>query len=79
MGPHFLAAFGCDRSDFVLTGVMALLTFVFLPVYGRLTDLLGVRRIAIIGVVGLPACWLWPSPYRDRRYSARSAPRRWTP
>ena len=58
MGPHFLAAFGWDRSDFVLTGVMALLTFVFLPVYGRLTDLLGVRRVAIIGVVGLPLCWI---------------------
>lgn len=58
MGPHFLDAFGWDRSDFVLTGVIALLTFVFLPVYGRLTDLLGVRRVAIIGVVGLPACWI---------------------
>lgn len=58
MGPQFLAAFGWDRSDFALTGVITLLTFVFLPVYGRLTDLFGVRRIAVIGVVGLPACWL---------------------
>lgn len=58
MGPHFLEAFGWSRSDFVLTGVFAVLTFVFLPVYGRLTDLVGVRRIAIIGVVGLPACWI---------------------
>jgi predicted MFS family arabinose efflux permease len=31
---------------------------VFVPIYGRLTDLLGVRRVAIIGVVGLPACWV---------------------
>jgi MFS family permease len=58
MGPHFLEAFGWSRSDFVLTGVITLLTFVFLPVYGRLTDILGVRRIAVIGVVGLPACWI---------------------
>ncbi|CAN5557307.1 MFS transporter [soil metagenome] len=58
MAPHFLAEFGWSRSDFVLTGVIALLTFAFLPVYGRLTDLLGVRRIAIIGVIGLPACWV---------------------
>ena len=58
MGPQFLAAFGWSRSDFVLTGVITLLTFVFLPVYGRLTDLFGVRRIAIIGVVGLPVCWI---------------------
>ncbi len=57
MGPQFLAAFGWSRSDFALTGVITLLTFVFLPVYGRIADLLGVRRVATIGVVGLPACW----------------------
>ncbi|MET0704338.1 MAG: MFS transporter [Mycobacterium sp.] len=58
MGPHFLAEFHWSRSAFVLTGTIALLTFVFLPVYGRLTDLLGVRRVAVIGVVGLPVCWI---------------------
>jgi MFS family permease len=58
MAPQFLTAFGWDRSEFVLTGVIALLTFVFLPFYGRLADLFGVRRIAIIGAVGLPACWV---------------------
>lgn len=58
MGPQFLAAFGWSRSDFALTGAITLLTFVFLPVYGRLTDLFGVRRIAAIGVIGLPACWV---------------------
>jgi MFS family permease len=41
----------------VLTGVITLLTFVFLPVYGRLTDVFGVRRVAVIGVIGLPLCW----------------------
>lgn len=58
MAPQFLAAFEWSRSDFALTGVIALLTFVFLPVYGRLTDLFGVRRIALTGVVGLPVCWI---------------------
>jgi MFS family permease len=58
MGPHLLEAFGWSRSDFVLTGTISLLTFVFLPFYGRLTDLLGVRRVAVIGVVGLPVCWV---------------------
>jgi MFS family permease len=58
MAPQFLAAFDWSRSDFALTGVIALLTFVFLPVYGRLTDLFGVRRIALIGVTGLPVCWI---------------------
>ena len=38
MGPQFLAEFGWSRSDFVLTGTISLLTFVFLPVYGRLAD-----------------------------------------
>ncbi len=33
-----------------------MLTFVFLAFCGRLTDLLGVRRVAIVGVVGLPLC-----------------------
>ncbi|MGW0158955.1 MFS transporter [Mycobacterium sp. NPDC003323] len=57
MAPQFLDEFGWDRSDFVLTGVITLLTFVFLPIYGRLTDVFGVRRIAVIGVIGLPLCW----------------------
>ena len=58
MAPRFLEEFSWSRSDFALTGVITLLTFVFLPFYGRLTDLLGVRRVAVIGVVGLPACWI---------------------
>ena len=31
MAPQFLAEFGWSRSDFALTGVITLLTFVFLP------------------------------------------------
>ena len=58
MAPQFLAAFGWSRSDFALTGVITLLTFVFLPLYGRLTDLFGVRRVAAVGVVGMPLGWL---------------------
>lgn len=57
MAPQFLAEFEWERSDFALTGVITLLTFVFLPVYGRLTDLFGVRRVALAGVIGLPLCW----------------------
>jgi MFS family permease len=58
MAPQFLAEFGWDRADFALAGVITLLTFVFLPVYGRLADLFGVRRIALAGVIGLPLCWI---------------------
>ena len=58
MAPRFIDEFGWSRADFALTGVITLLTFVFLPFYGRLTDLLGVRRVAVLGVVGLPVCWV---------------------
>ena len=58
MAPRFLEEFHWNRSELVLTGVITLLTFVFLPIYGRLTDLFGVRRIALIGVIGLPTCWI---------------------
>ena len=51
MAPRFIDEFGWSRADFALTGVITLLTFVFLPFYGRLTDLLGVRRVAVLGVV----------------------------
>jgi MFS family permease len=58
MAPHFLAAFAWSRSDFALGGVIALLTFAFLPVYGRLADLAGVRPVVTVGVIGVPACWV---------------------
>lgn len=58
MGPAFLQAFGWDRSAFALIGAIAVLTFVFLPICGRLTDLYGVRQVALVGVVGLPGCWI---------------------
>ena len=56
MAPQFLrASDGAARSS-SLARIIALLTFIFLPFYGGLADLFGVRRITIVGAVGLPAC-----------------------
>ncbi|MES2488808.1 MAG: MFS transporter [Pseudomonadota bacterium] len=56
--PHLLAEFGWSKSDFALLGTATLLTLVCLPVIGRLTDLFGVRRVAITGVLFLPLSYL---------------------
>lgn len=52
--PHLLEAFGWSKSSFALTGTLGLLTLIFIPLAGRMADLLGVRRVALIGVVSLP-------------------------
>lgn len=56
--PHLLAEFGWSKSDFALLGTATLLTLVCLPLIGRLTDLFGVRRVAITGVLFLPLSYL---------------------
>ena len=56
--PHLLAEFGWSKSDFALLGTATLLTLVCLPIIGRLTDLFGVRRVAITGVLFLPLSYL---------------------
>jgi len=56
--PHLLQEFGWSRSDFALLGTATLLTLVCLPLIGRLTDLFGVRRIALLGVLFLPLSYL---------------------
>jgi predicted MFS family arabinose efflux permease len=58
MGPHLIQEFGWARSDFALSTVLMLVTVFVYPVIGRLNDVLGVRRTAIIGVIALPAGYL---------------------
>lgn len=53
-GPALLAAFGWSKSQFALVGMLSLLTMIAIPVVGRLTDLFGVRRVAVVGVVCYP-------------------------
>lgn len=58
LAPRLVAEFGWDRSAYAAAGATTLLIFLVLPVYGRLTDIIGVRRVATIGVIGLPVTWL---------------------
>jgi MFS family permease len=53
--PALLAEFGWTRSQFALTGVVGLVSMMFTPVAGRITDRLGPRRAAMIGFSVLPA------------------------
>ena len=52
--PHLIAEFGWSRSDFALIGMTTVISVICLPIAGRLTDRYGMRRIAVIGVIGLP-------------------------
>jgi MFS family permease len=54
MAPHLLREFGWSKAQFSLTGLAIFLNVIALPVVGRLTDLFGVRRVAAVGVIGLP-------------------------
>lgn len=56
--PHLLKEFGWSRSDFALLSTATLLTLLCLPLIGRATDLLGVRRVAAFGVVTLPLTYI---------------------
>ena len=54
MVPEFLAEFGWTKSEFALIGVLGLLSTPLFPVVGRLADVLGVRKTALIGIVAGP-------------------------
>lgn len=54
MAPHLLAEFGWTRSEFALVSSLSLVMVIFLPLAGRLADLLGVRRTVMIGMIALP-------------------------
>jgi MFS family permease len=56
--PHLLHEFGWSKSQFALLGGTILISMVGVPIFGRLTDIFGVRRIAAIGVIGAPAVFV---------------------
>ena len=56
--PPLMQEFGWSKSDFALLGTATLLTLVCLPVIGRITDLFGVRWVALVGVLFLPVSYL---------------------
>ncbi len=56
--PHLIADFGWSRSQFALIGITMLATLPFLPLIGRITDKLGVRRVALVGTVLTFPCFI---------------------
>lgn len=58
MAPHLLSEFGWSKSEFALVGSLSLLLIPILPLIGRLADVLGARRTALIGILVLPLCFV---------------------
>jgi MFS family permease len=58
MGPHLIAEFGWSKGDFTLVGALGIVSVLFFPLVGRLSDVLGARRTAMIGAVACPITFL---------------------
>lgn len=56
--PHLIAEFGWKKSEFALLGLIIIVAVICQPIAGRLADIFGVRRIALIGVIGAPLLFL---------------------
>jgi len=52
--PYLIRDLGWDKSDFALLGLIVLVAAVCQPVAGRLTDIVGVRRMALVGAISAP-------------------------
>ena len=52
--PYMIEEFGWTRSQWAMMGLVQMLMLVCLPVAGRLTDLFGVRRVAMVGALSFP-------------------------
>jgi MFS family permease len=65
--PHLIAAFGWSKAQFALLGITILIAIAGMPIVGRLTDVFGVRRVALVGVAGTPLIYvlfsLSPGPF----------------
>lgn len=58
MGPHMMGEFGWTKDSWADVHSMSILMMFAFPIIGRLTDMLGVRRVAMIGVAMLPITFL---------------------
>jgi len=67
MAPALIAEFEWSPSQFALLGLIVVFAIICQPVAGRLVDRFGVRRIAVIGVIGAPLLYLilsaMPGPF----------------
>jgi MFS family permease len=57
-GAHLIKEFGWARSDFAFIGTFAIAMLIMLPITGRITDVIGVRKAAAIGIFGTPLTYL---------------------
>ena len=55
---YLIQEFGWSRSQFALVGITMLATLPFLPLVGRITDLFGVKRVALAGTLLLSPCFI---------------------
>lgn len=53
-GPYLLEAFDWSKSEFALNGAISIITVFWIPLIGRLTDLFGVRNVALFGIIAYP-------------------------
>jgi predicted MFS family arabinose efflux permease len=54
IAPLLLAEFGWSKASFALVSALGISASMCMPFVGRLADVLGVRRTALIGMIGLP-------------------------
>lgn len=54
MGPHLVAQFGWAKSQLAAVQVLSLFTVIAFPVVGRLADIFGGRRTALVGIIASP-------------------------
>jgi predicted MFS family arabinose efflux permease len=57
MGPRLLEEFNWPRAEFAAVNGLMLIVVLMFPFFGRVSDLLGVKRTAAIGVIAMPAAW----------------------
>lgn len=56
--PHLSREFGWTEGQLALTGVAALGATVGVLISGRMADRYGVRRVAQVGIIGMPLVWI---------------------
>jgi len=56
--PHLVKLFGWSRAQFALVGLTMLTTLLILPFIGRVTDRIGVWRVALLGTLLVPLCFV---------------------
>ena len=66
--PHLVRAFGWSREQFALLGISSIAVLFVTPVVGFAVDRFGPRKVAVIGVVGLPAVFVAASQLTGNFY-----------